>query len=366
MMKIMTIVGARPQFVKAAGVSRLLRQTEGVREILVHTGQHYDANMSDIFFQELELSPPDYHLGIGSAPQGEQTGKMLEAIESVCLKEHPDCLLVYGDTNSTLAGALAAAKLSIPVAHVEAGLRSFNRRMPEEINRIVTDHVSDYLFTPTAGATKQLLTEGVAAKKIHQIGDVMHDVSIYFGEKASQQSQLLEKLQLKPKTYGLATIHRAENTDDPIRLMAIFKALSNISREWPIVLPLHPRTKKYLAHYQIDITAQPNLKVIEPVGFLDMLQLEKNAKVVVTDSGGVQKEAYFYHVPCVTVREETEWQELVDCGWNRLATPHDSECIEEMIMRAISSAGGRSEQLYGNGDSCQRLLDALLVEIMNK
>ncbi|MFM7580366.1 MAG: non-hydrolyzing UDP-N-acetylglucosamine 2-epimerase, partial [Microcystaceae cyanobacterium] len=302
-MKIVTIVGARPQFIKAATVSRVLRSTPHCQEILVHTGQHYDKNLSDIFFEELEIPKPDYHLGIGSGSHGQQTGRMLEAIENVLLTEKPDGVLVYGDTNSTLAGALAAVKLHIPIAHVEAGLRSFNRQMPEEINRVLTDHSSDLLFAPTIAAVNHLKKEGIDPQKIHLVGDVMYDAALFYGKKGDRPSSvlqtLLKTLKLEPQNYILATIHRAENTDRQQRLTAIFEAFQQIAKTIPVVMPLHPRTQKFLHDYQLEILTQ-NLTLIDPVGYLDMVQLEKNARLIVTDSGGIQKEAYFYQVPCLT------------------------------------------------------------------
>jgi len=324
-MKTISIVGARPQFIKAAAVSRVLQKTQGVREVLVHTGQHYDANMSEVFFEELEIPRPDYNLGIGSATHGAQTGRMLEAIEEVLLREKPDWVLVYGDTNSTLAGALAAVKLHIPVAHIEAGLRSFNRRMPEEINRVLTDHASDILFAPTKAAVENLRREGISEEQIQLVGDVMYDAALYYGKKAECQSQSLNRLGLKPKEYILATIHRAENTDDPRRLRAIFEGLAEVDQEMKVVLPLHPRTRVVLVEVGLYDKVARSVCLIEPVGYLDMVMLEKNARAIATDSGGVQKEAFFHRVPCLTLREETEWVELVDLGWNCIIPPTSKE-----------------------------------------
>ncbi len=352
-MKIVTIIGARPQFIKAATVSRQVRKQTQIREILVHTGQHYDDNMSDIFFEELDIPQPDYHLGIGSSSHGVQTGQMLAAIENVLIKEKADWVLVYGDTNSTLAGALAAVKLHIPVAHVEAGLRSFNRRMPEEINRVLTDHASDFLFAPTETAVKNLAQEGLT--KVQQVGDVMYDAALYYAERAQQRSKILENLNLSAKSYLLATIHRAENTDDPKRLRAIFQGLMSI--EMPVVLPLHPRTRKCLAENNLLTEVEKHLHILLPVGYLDMVMLEKNAKIVVTDSGGVQKEAFFYQVPCVTVREETEWVELVEKGFNQLI---GTESIAFTIHKTLTEKVlNWNCPLYGDGKAANAVLATL-------
>ncbi|MCY3022079.1 MAG: UDP-N-acetylglucosamine 2-epimerase (non-hydrolyzing) [Planctomycetota bacterium] len=356
--RIVTVVGARPQFIKAAAVSRVLRAAAGLEEILIHTGQHYDENMSDVFFKELEIPRPDYHLGIGSGSHGAQTGRMLETIERALLETKPALLLVYGDTNSTLAGALAAAKLHIAVAHVEAGLRSFNRRMPEEINRVVTDHLADWLFAPTTGAVQHLKDEGLPDSRVHLSGDVMYDAALYYAAKATRESRILETLSLKPKGYILATIHRAENTDDPSRLAAVFGGLMEAAQAMPVVLPLHPRTRKMLQQAGLLETISRRLRLTEPAGYLDMVMLERNASVVVTDSGGVQKEAFFYRVPCVTLRDETEWVELVELGWNRVVPPHGAAQVADGI-RASSAARGAEGSPYGTGDAAQRIVKVL-------
>jgi UDP-GlcNAc3NAcA epimerase len=358
--KIVTIVGARPQFIKAAAVSRALSRVEGVREILVHTGQHYDDNMSDIFFRELDIPVPDYHLGVGSGAHGWQTGSMLAAIEPVLLAEKPDAVVVYGDTNSTLAGALAAAKLNIMNAHVEAGLRSFNRRMPEETNRVVADHVADLLFAPTVTARRNLLTEGIHEASIHLVGDVMYDAALYYGSKSERESDILSSLRAEPKDYILTTVHRAENTDDPNRLRRLFEGLMEVSREFPVILPLHPRTRQALEREGLLTRVANALRLIEPVGYLDMVMLERNAKVVVTDSGGVQKEAFFYQVPCVTVREETEWVELVELGWNRLAPPISANSLVDAVGEALNKAPSLWESPYGDGRSAEKIAEILL------
>ena len=360
MVKILSVVGARPQFVKAAVVSRALRATRGLREVLVHTGQHYDPNMSDFFFRELDIPRPDLHLGIGSGAHGAQTGRMLEALEAAMLKEKPDWVLVYGDTNSTLAGSLAAVKLKIPVAHVEAGLRSYNRAMPEEINRVVADHVSDLLFAPTRTSVDNLRREGISAAKIARTGDVMYDAALYYAKKAQRESTALARLGIEGRDYVLATVHRAENTDDPRRLGAILGALRRLSREITTVMPVHPRTRKALEGARAS-GAGGTFHLIDPVGYLDMAMLEQHARLIATDSGGVQKEAYFYRVPCATLRTETEWIELVAAGWNRLVPPSDEERIYRSLRRMLTlfRRPRASSQLYGAGDAARRIASVL-------
>ncbi|WP_271255162.1 non-hydrolyzing UDP-N-acetylglucosamine 2-epimerase [Pseudanabaena sp. Chao 1811] len=359
-LKILTIVGARPQFIKAAAVSRIARSLEHITEVLVHTGQHYDQNMSDVFFTELDIPKPNYHLGIGSGTHGIQTGKMLGAIEEVLVKEKPDWVLVYGDTNSTLAGALAATKLHIPIAHVEAGLRSFNRKMPEEINRVLTDHAANLLFTPTEVANQNLYKEGIASNLIHLVGDVMYDASLYYVKKAELASHILDSLKLQPQKYILSTIHRAENTDTSDRLTAIIEALSKLSQEILVVLPLHPRTKKILKDLQMLDKIPETLRLIDPVSYYDMILLEKNSKMIVTDSGGIQKEAYFYQVPCITLRDETEWVELVDAGWNHLVAPTSSSEIYQKIKNQMCQPiPSSTNNLYGDGTAASKILEVL-------
>lgn len=359
-MNIITVVGARPQFIKAAVVSRVLRAEPNVREILIHTGQHYDENMSQVFFDEMHIPKPDYDLGIGSAPHGVQTGRMLEEIEAILLQFPADCLLVYGDTNSTLAGALAAAKLHIPVAHVEAGLRSFNRRMPEEINRVLTDHVADLLFTPTQSAVENLHNEGIADTKICQVGDVMFDAVRYYQNKAESTSSVLTKLPVSPEAYILTTVHRAENTDDSQRLKAIVDGLTAIAQHIPVVLPLHPRTRVALQREKLMSKMQPPFYIIPPVGYLDMIMLEKHANLIITDSGGVQKEAFFHRVPCVTLRDETEWVELVESGWNRVCPPLSAITIEQTVLQSLGKLGN-DVNYYGDGQAGQHIVAELLV-----
>lgn len=324
-LKIVTILGARPQFIKAAAVSSLF--SKHFDEILVHTGQHYDANMSDVFFEELNIPNPKYHLNVGSGPHGAMTGAMLTEIEKVLETEKPDFVLVYGDTNSTIAGSLAASKMLIPVIHVEAGLRSFNKAMPEEQNRILTDHISDLLFVPTQTAIDNLKLEGIT-NGVHNVGDVMYDGILHFTEIAKNKSQILEQIGVKEGEYLLCTIHRAENTNDPNRLKGIIDGLNAVSDT--IVLPIHPRTQKYLADY--NMTVKDHIKVIEPVGYLDMVRLESGSKKIVTDSGGVQKEAFFLAKPCITMRDETEWVETVDNGWN-IIVGADASKIQNAIEK---------------------------------
>jgi len=358
-LRVVTVVGARPQFVKVSPVSRALAEA-GFREVLVHTGQHFDPGMSDVFFDELGIPRPDHNLGIAGGSHGEQTGRMLAGVEEILLRERPGMVLVYGDTNSTLAGALAASKLHIPVAHVEAGLRSFNRRMPEEINRVVSDHLSDWLFAPTPAAVRNLATEGIAGERVCMVGDVMYDAALRFGALAESRGHLLGQMGVERSSYVLATIHRQENTDDAARLRSIVDALGAVAEEVPVVLPIHPRTRKECAAQGIALTAS-GLRVVEPVGYLDMLLLEKNARLIATDSGGVQKEAYFFGVPCVTLRSETEWVELVEAGWNTLAPPGDARAVVDAIRAALRrpAPAARGEGLYGDGDAAGRIVAAL-------
>ncbi len=348
-MKILSVVGARPQFIKAAPVSRALRQT--VHEVLVHTGQHYDYGMSAVFFDELGIPEPDYNLGIGSGVHGWQTGQMLIRIEEVLLKERPNWALVYGDTNSTLAGALAAVKLHIPVAHVEAGLRSFNRAMPEEHNRVLTDHAADLLFCPTQTAVDNLAREGIV-NGVHLVGDVMYDALLHNVALAEQRSGVLARLGLSPGHYALATLHRPANTDDPARLGAILAALEEIGQEYPVVFPVHPRTRQRLPQYPIS-----NVQLTEPVGYLDMLVLEKNTRLILTDSGGVQKEAYLFGVPCLTLRDETEWVETVEAGWNLLVGADRAAIVR--AAREFRPPGSPSP-LFGDGRASQRIAAMLM------
>ena len=347
-MNVLSIVGARPQFMKVAPVAAALA---GHRHRIVHTGQHYDANMSDVFFEELGLPRADFHLGIGSGRHGAQTGAMLAAIEPVLIETAPDWVMVYGDTNSTLAGALAAAKLRMPIAHVEAGLRSFNRRMPEEINRVVADCLADRLFCPSQTAVDHLRAEGITAG-VHDVGDVMADALAPLAARARERSAVLPRLGLTPGQYLLATIHRAENTDEPRRLAAIVEALNAAGEQ--VVFPVHPRTRKLLDGSGLALAA--NVVTIDPVGYLDMLQLSQHARLIVTDSGGLQKEAYWLGIPCVTVRDETEWVETVAAGWNTL-TGADRDRIVEAV-KTLSPPASRPP-LYGGGHAARRIAEIL-------
>ncbi|MFM7311873.1 MAG: non-hydrolyzing UDP-N-acetylglucosamine 2-epimerase [Cyanobium sp.] len=361
-MQLLTVVGARPQFIKAAAVSRALGATAGserpISERIVHTGQHYDAAMSERFFVELGIPAPAFHLGIGGGSHGANTGRMLEAIEAVLLSERPDALLVYGDTDSTLAGALAARKLRIPVLHVEAGLRSFNRHQPEEQNRVLTDHLAELCFAPTETAVAHLRREGIAPERIVRTGDVMADAARIFGALAEARTEeLLRGLPLPEGPFILATIHRAENTDDPQRLQAILEALGQAPL--PVLLPLHPRTRARIADQRLEPLLRPLLQA-EPLGFLAMVLLERRSALVVTDSGGVQKEAYLQGTPCVTVRGETEWVELLASGWNRLADPADPAAIQAAMAEQLSRDGSESRPLlYGDGHAAEAIVATL-------
>ena len=351
-MRLASIVGARPQFIKLAPVSYALRQEH--EEIIIHTGQHYDYNMSARFFNELAIPAPDYHLEVGSGPHGAQTGRMLEAIEQVLLKEHVDRAIVYGDTNSTLAGALAAAKLHIPVAHIEAGLRSFNRTMPEEVNRVLTDHLSDLLFCPTETARRQANAEGIT-RGVEVVGDVMYDLLLQVQPRLDAQvKMLLPPLHIAPRSYVLVTVHRAANTDDAAAMHAIASALNRL--EMPVIFPVHPRTRACLERY--NISWKKHIQVVEPVGYFDMLALERAAYRILTDSGGVQKEAFLLGVPCVTLREETEWPETVDAGWNVLVG-----CCREAILAAVALPGPHppAQKPFGEGDAARRIAQHLSV-----
>ncbi len=332
-------------------VSRALHSRSGLEERIVHTGQHYDFEMSDLFFSELGIPAPAAHLGVGSGPHGAQTAEMLTKLEQVISDDPPDYALVYGDTNSTLAGALAAAKLHVPVAHVEAGLRSFNRHMPEEINRILTDHLSTILFVPTSSALGNVRDEGIAGSSVHQVGDVMYDATRLFAA-AAQRSSILERLGLESGRFVLLTIHRAENTDDRDRLAVILEALTEVSTELPVVLPAHPRIRSLL--WERPAPAGSRLIISKPVGYLDMQCLEHSAALIVTDSGGVQKEAFFHRRPCVTLRNETEWVELVELGWNSVVPPTSAARIKEGVLSAIGSSGIEASP-YGDGDAASRI-----------
>ena len=353
--KIVTVVGARPQFIKAAAVSRVLRRVPSLEEVLVHTGQHYDENMSGIFFRDLEIPSPDYHLEIGSGAQGAQTGRMLESIERVLVEQKPDWVLIYGDTNSTVAGALAAAKLNIPVAHVEAGLRSFDREMPEEINRVVTDHLSSVLFAPSDAAVQNLEKEGLRGERVVRTGDVMYDAALFYKSRANDHaSGFLEKL---GDSYCLATIHRASNTNDIGTLRAIVNAFSALAREVSVIWPIHPRTLAAMKAHRIEPPC--HVLLTDPVGYLEMIALESKARAIVTDSGGVQKEAYFFRVPCITLRSETEWVELVQGGYNRLCEP-DAGALLTAFSAAMREKPDWDTNLYGDGHAAAAITKVLV------
>ena len=378
-MKIVTVIGARPQIIKAAALSRAIREhfSKEVQEVIVHTGQHYDDNMSQVFFDELGIPQPNYNLGVGSASHGVQTAKMIAGIEEILLKEMPDFLVLYGDTNSTLAGAIAASKIHIPIVHIEAGLRSFNKAMPEEINRICCDHCSTLLFSPTATGFKNLINEGfnpdnkkkytIDNPGIYHCGDVMYDNSKYFANIADKKSQILDKEGLRGFDYVLCTIHRDNNTDQPKRLNAIFKALLKISENKTVVLPLHPRTSKLL-NINLDndlfdkITNNKNIKILPPASFLDMIILERHAQMIITDSGGVQKEAFFFQKPCLILRSETEWTEIVECG-AAVITDADENRIVESFNKFIENPPHNFPDIFGDGNAaafiCKEMLENL-------
>lgn len=356
-MKIVTVVGARPQFIKAAAVSRAIRTSQSPQlcEVLVHTGQHYDEKMSDVFFVELGIAPPAYNLAIAGGMHGAMTGRMMEALEPVLMKERPDCVLIYGDTNSTLAAALVASKLHFPIAHVEAGLRSFNMRMPEEVNRVLADRVSTTLLCPTDAAVRNLASEGIT-KNVHLVGDVMYDVALYFGKVAETNSTILSRLNISRGGFVLATCHRAENTDDANNLAEILRGLSVLTTDEHVVLPLHPRTLAKIREFGLEKLLE-GITVTEPVSYLDMICLEKNARAIVTDSGGVQKEAFFYRVPCITTREQTEWVETVDSGWNVLVGAN-----ADAMITAVRESGSRRPSAihpYGDGRAAEIIVQLL-------
>jgi UDP-GlcNAc3NAcA epimerase len=352
-MKVITIVGARPQFIKAAAVSRAFAKFEDIQELIVHTGQHFDENMSDIFFQEMEIPKPHYNLDVNGMGHGAMTGQMLEKIEAVLLDEKPDWVLVYGDTNSTIAGALAAAKLHIKVAHVEAGLRSFNMKMPEEVNRILTDRISDILFCPTDTAIANLQNEGYnnLDNKLVKSGDVMQDAAIFYTERCRKPEIDI------PEEFVLATIHRAENTDDLNRLKSILKSLDKIGEATSVVLPLHPRTQKIIAKNNLQYNKSA-IKIIEPIGYLEMVYLLQNCKLVMTDSGGLQKEAFFFKKPCITLRDETEWVELVQNGYNTIVGADYDKIVSAFENQNYDI--DFSKNLYGGGKASEEIAQALL------
>ena len=359
MIKILTILGARPQFIKAGSVSREIAKYKEIEEVIVHTGQHYDANMSDIFFDEMQIAKPNYFLGTGGKSHGAMTGQMIEKIEEVALSEKPDWIMVYGDTNSTLAGAIVASKLHIKLAHIEAGLRSFNMKMPEEVNRILTDRVSNILFCPTNKAIENLKNEGYENFdcKIVESGDVMQDGAIFYKNLAVKPN-----IEIK-KDFILCTIHRAENTDDEIRLRSIFEALEEIAKEKQVILPLHPRTKKILENLKLNIQ---NLTIIEPVGYLEMVWLIDNCDFVMTDSGGLQKEAYFFEKQCITLRDETEWVELTKCGANTLVGANKDKILESYRNNSEFNKQNLRLDLYGGGKASENIIKELIIYRVGK
>ena len=375
-MKIVTIIGARPQIIKAAALSRAIKThfADEIQEVIVHTGQHYDDNMSQVFFDELGIPCPDYNLHVGSASHGVQTARMTEGIEEILLREQPDYIVLYGDTNSTLAGAVAAAKIHVPIVHIEAGLRSFNKTMPEEINRIVCDHCSTLLFSPTLAGVENLKREGFAIDnkppyhidnpKVYHCGDIMYDNSLHFAEIAETKTDIINKLKLNEKPFILATSHRDSKTDQPERLNAIFNAILTLSEECPVVLPLHPRTAKLLkinltAEKQTQIFNSPNIKIIPPVSFLEIIALERHAQLVMTDSGCVQKEAYFFKKPCIILRPETEWVEIVETG-NATLADADEQRILEAWNQFESNQPTHFPEIFGDGRAAEFILEQLI------
>jgi UDP-GlcNAc3NAcA epimerase len=378
MIKIVTVIGARPQIIKAAALSRAIKNNfaDKITEVIVHTGQHYDVNMSEVFFEELNIPKPDYNLNVGSGSHGKQTAAMLTGIEEILIKEKPEAIVLYGDTNSTLAGAIAASKIHVPVVHIEAGLRSCNKAMPEEVNRIMCDHLSTLLFSPTITGFKNLQKEGFNKDarapfnadnpKIYHCGDVMYDNSLYFSDIAESKTGIIQKLRLEKEKFILATIHRNNNTDEPERLNFLFKTLNDISLKFKteIVLPLHPRTAKLLEtnltkeNYS-DIKSNPGFKITEPASFLEMIALEKNCKLVMTDSGGVQKEAFYFEKPCIILRPETEWVELVECG-TAIVTDADEVKIKAAYDALSNADNLKFPKLYGDGHAAEFICDELI------
>lgn len=362
MIKILTIVGARPQFVKASAISRVILNNfkDKIKEIIVHTGQHYDENMSFSFFDELKIPKPKFNLEISGGKHGNMTGRMIEAIEKVLIIEKPDWVLLYGDTNSTLAGAISASKLNIRIAHVEAGLRSFNMKMPEEINRTLTDRVSSLLFCPTTSAVSNLQKEGVV-KGVHNVGDVMYDVALFYEKLSKNTSKIKSKINLKEQDkFILATVHRAENTDDPNKLKEILNALAEISKNNPIVFPIHPRTLKLINDYKFNYLLE-NIIVLSPLSFLEMIDLEKSSSLIITDSGGVQKEAFFYETRCLTIRDETEWIETIESGGNKLISADSNLIVKEAKLILTSNSKVQfKDKPYGDGNAAFDILTTII------
>lgn len=360
-MKILTIVGARPQFIKAAAISRQIEKNykSQITEIILHTGQHFDNNMSEIFFSDMNIPKPKINLKISGGNHGAMTAKMLEGIEKVILDEKPDYVLLYGDTNSTLAGSLAAVKLKVPIAHVEAGLRSYNMNMPEEVNRILTDRVAKLLFCPTNIAVNNLKKEGITEGVINS-GDVMYDISLIFKEEAQKKSTIKRRLNLKTNEFILATCHRAENTDKKENLKEILNALENIAKNFTVIFPVHPRTKKLIEFYNLD-SLTTNIVLIEPLSFFDTLALEQSAKMILTDSGGIQKEAFFYNTPCITLRDETEWIETIELGWNILAGANSKNILQAFNFFIDHHPFEKKYLPYGDGMASKIIIDTILI-----
>ncbi len=356
--KILTVVGARPQFIKAGALSRAIMSSSEVEEVLVHTGQHFDESMSDVFFSEMEIPRPKYNLEVNSLGHGAMTGRMMEKLEEVVLRERPDLVLVYGDTNSTLAGALVAAKLHIPVGHVEAGLRSFDMKMPEEINRILTDRVSNILFCPTDSAIENLKSEGYDRfqAKVVRSGDVMQDAAIYYSQRSDEHSDIISRLDLTSSGFALCTLHRAENTDDESRLIEIIDGLNEINTELPVILPLHPRTKKVLESSSI----MTNIRLIDPVSYFGMIELLKHCRMVITDSGGLQKEAFFFRKPCITTRDQTEWVELVDHGFNKVVGASKANMLKAYMGFMQNEIPSFEVDLYGSGTASEVIISEIV------
>ena len=379
--KILTVIGARPQIIKAAALSRAIQThfSEQIEEILVHTGQHYDENMSAVFFEELGIPKPDYNLAVGSGSHGHMTAAMLSGLEAILEKEKPAAVVIYGDTNSTIAAALAAAKIHIPVVHIEAGLRSFNKAMPEEINRIAADHMSTLLFVPTQAGIANLTKEGfelvhqtkarIDAPHVYHCGDIMYDNSLYFAQLSDQKSRIITELELNQKPFVLCTIHRDSNTDDPVALESIFRALLALVEQtnMRVILPLHPRTRGKIQtllnpSFQEKLSAETRIQLIEPAGFLDMIALEKNARMIVTDSGGVQKEAYFFAKPCVILREQTEWVEVVEAG-AAILTGSDTQKILEAATQLLSQTIQTDASIFGNGRAAEFICEKIIADL---
>lgn len=356
MIKISTLIGTRPQFIKAAAISRIIKNefSNVFQETIIHTGQHYDKNMSELFFEELDIPPPLHNMNISSLKHGEMTGKMVIEFESFLLENKTDYVLLYGDTNTTLAGMLASIKLGIPVAHVEAGLRSHNLRMPEEMNRILVDRLSKFLFCPTLQAVNNLSLEGIK-EGVHQVGDVMFDIALYYRDKAKLHSNILLNYNLQPNEFYLVTCHRPENTNYKVRLKEIFLAMAELAVSSKVIFPLHPRTKKYLAKYQM-LDLLNDVIVTEPLSFMDTIILEQSAKAILTDSGGIQKEAFFYGVPCVTMRDETEWVETVELGWNVITGANKNKILNAVESISTGESGANP---YGDGQAARKILEVL-------